>query len=85
MRYLTPDVDVILGTFRRTHERRFDGAAPRWELVGWPRTGGLEEQDAWTIEALQFARDVMNNLEAQTHAAPTMSEPVTLEAVGDGD
>lgn len=64
VRDLTPENDYVLGLFRRCYTRRFVPMGPHsWERTAWPDAGGLADQDAWMVEALDYTRDVMNRLE----------------------
>lgn len=64
MRYLTPEAAAVVGLFDRCYERRSNGFdAPTWHLVALPASGAMADQDAWTVEALAFLRDVRNRME----------------------
>jgi hypothetical protein len=86
VREITPDADAIIGLFARTYERRLNGFdAPSWQLVALPDPGSMADQDAWTMGALAYVRDVRNRLEQdlvnaawKSRHAPTPSadEPV---------
>lgn len=64
MRYLDPEIDALATVFGQCYERRQDpfGAAS-WQRVALPDSGGIADQDAWTMQALGFMRDVYNRLE----------------------
>lgn len=54
----------MLGLFQRCYARRLTPMAPpHWERTTWPEDGGLADQDAWLVGALDYTRDVMNRLE----------------------
>lgn len=69
----------MLGLFRRSYERRPNGFdAPTWQLVALPETGALADQDAWTMAALAWVRDVSNRLEQDLlNAAIARRQPAT--------
>lgn len=88
MRYLTPEAAAVVEIFDRCYERRTNGFdAPSYQLVSLPHAGAMGEQDAWTMKALAWIRDVKNRLEQdrmneatkkreQRQAAPVSEEPV---------
>lgn len=57
-----------------------------WQMVALPDAGAMADQDAWTMAALGFVRDVMNNLEIdlwkaatkKPHEGKPTSEPETV-------
>lgn len=60
----------MVALFARSHERQLNGfTAPTWHLVTLPESGSLAEQDAWTMAALAFTRDVWNRLEQDLYCA----------------
>lgn len=64
MRSLNAQTDAVVGLFGRCYERRTNGFdAPSWQLVALPDSGAMSDQDAWTMEALGWVRDVWNRLE----------------------
>lgn len=64
MRALNAETDAVVGLFGRCYERRTNGFdAPAWQLVALPEPGAMSAQDAWTMEALAWVRDVRNRLE----------------------
>jgi hypothetical protein len=68
---LNAETDAVIGLFGRCYERRPNGFdAPTWQLVALPDPGAMSEQDAWTMEALGWVRDVRNRLEQDLMNAP---------------
>lgn len=64
MRYLTPMADAVIDLFHRCYERRPSAfEAPSYQLVALPAVGAIADQDAWTMQALAWVRDVKNRLE----------------------
>lgn len=64
MRYLTPMADALIALFHRCYERRPSAfEAPSYQLVALPDAGAIADQDAWTMQALAWVRDVTNRLE----------------------
>ncbi len=64
MRSLTPEADAVLEVFERCYERRPSAfEAPSYQLVSLPAAGAVADQDAWTMKALAWVRDVKNRLE----------------------
>jgi hypothetical protein len=62
VRLLTPDVKAWLSLFDLTHEvRRGEGRA-YFTRVAFPASGGVDDQPARTIEALNVIRVVRNAL-----------------------
>ncbi len=63
------DTDEVIGLFHRCFERcRNTYDAPSWHLVALPEPGSMADQDARTMQALWFTRDVMNRLEQDRFA-----------------
>jgi hypothetical protein len=84
VRYLTPEIDALIGLFKRCYERRWTGFAPAtWHLVALPGAGALADQDAWTMAALAFARDVSNRLEHDL--AKAAEKPKAIERAPDAE
>lgn len=74
MRYLTTEATALVGLFDRCYERRPNAfGAPTWHMVALPERGSMADQDARTMEALGFIRDVRNRLEQDRCAAATKS------------
>lgn len=79
MRYLTPDAAELDALFQRCYERRPTGfGAPTWQLVALPAPGAMSDQDARTMEALAWIRDVRNRLEQDVFVAE-MKRPQPVE------
>lgn len=63
VRELTPEVVDVLRWFNRTHDVEVLGMGSAfYRLVRYPRAGGLEDQDAWLLDALDFCRAEKNAL-----------------------
>lgn len=61
---MSRDLDAVIGVFYRSHERRTnDYGLATWHRICLPEAGGLADQDAWTMQAMDFVRDVHNRLE----------------------
>ena len=83
MRYLSPEIDAVIELFDRCYERRPNGsAAPSWQLVALPEQGSIAEQDAWTMRALAFMRDVGNRLELDLAAESQKGRARLVETYG---
>lgn len=63
VRYLTADAEAAVGLFRRCYDRHGESGIGTWRRVSLPNAGGVADQDAWTMAAIEFVRDVMNRLE----------------------
>jgi hypothetical protein len=64
VRSVTPEADAVLEVFDRCYERRPSAfEAPSYQLVSLPAAGAVADQDAWTMKALAWVRDVKNRLE----------------------
>jgi hypothetical protein len=74
VRHLTTEATALVGLFDRCYERRPNAfGAPTWHLVALPERGSMADQDARTMEALGFIRDVRNRLEQDRCASATKS------------
>ena len=69
MRSFTAETREILHWFPLTHEVEAVGLGGAvWRLVRLPRAGGLGDQDARLMRALEHARGVANHLLARRRA-----------------
>lgn len=61
---LTRSVTEVVGWFKRTHEVEAVGmgGGAVWRMRRLPRDGGLADQDAWLMEALDYSRAISNRL-----------------------
>ncbi|MGB7220752.1 MAG: hypothetical protein WBD07_18275 [Vicinamibacterales bacterium] len=58
----TPTVETILAWFDVTHDVVYEAmGVPQYRLIGWPRAGGIGEQEAWLLEGLALVRSVLND------------------------
>lgn len=64
----TPDVRVWRAWFERTHSLEVAGLVTIWRLVRLPREGGIGDQDAKLMSALDVWRDVSNVVLAEQRA-----------------
>jgi hypothetical protein len=63
VRSMTAEVKQAIAWFYLTHEVETVGMGGLvWRLRRLPRAGGLEDQDAWLMEALAYLRAVANEL-----------------------
>lgn len=60
----TPQVEEVLRVFYWTHDIVVLGNAVQWQQRFFPREGGLDDQEAWTMSALGYLRAVHNRLSA---------------------
>jgi hypothetical protein len=59
----------MVGLFDRCYERHQNAfGPPSWHLASLPDSGSMADQDARTMEALAYVRDVRNRLEADRFA-----------------
>lgn len=54
----TPETERILRLFYLTHQQSFASGVPQWTLVALPQSGGVADQEVWTMEALLFVHSV---------------------------
>ncbi len=86
MRELSPETDAVVGLFSRCYERRLSGFdAPTWQLVALPEAGAMADQDAWTMAALAWVRNVWNRLESDLIEAATKRAKRQIPEMADGD
>jgi hypothetical protein len=69
VREFTAEVEDILAWFYRTHEIDAGLAGGRWRLSQLPRAGGIEDQEARLLEALDHCRAVQNAMLAERREA----------------
>ncbi len=62
VRTLTPEVKDVLAWFDRTHGLQIGFGAVTWQLQRLPGSGGVGEQDARLMAALEWTRDLKNAL-----------------------
>jgi len=61
VRSLLPEVEALLQLFRLTHDITFaPSGLPQYVRVALPAAGGVLDQDAWTLEALDVVRATVN-------------------------
>lgn len=59
----TRTVNEAMGWFKRTHEVEAVGMGGSiWRMRRLPRAGGLADQDAWLMAALDYSRAISNRL-----------------------
>jgi hypothetical protein len=60
---VTPEARSWMELFERTHEVAAQGFGPAlWRRMALPDAGGVEDQDAVTLAAMDFIRNVSNGL-----------------------
>ena len=62
VRLLTPEVKAWLSLFDLTHELRTGQGGAYFQRVAFPASGGVDEQPARTLEALNVIRRVRNRM-----------------------
>ena len=62
VRALTPETKETLAWFDRTHEPHAAGFTVLWQRVSLPGPGGVSDQDARLMAALDHVRDLKNAL-----------------------
>lgn len=75
VRLFTPELEGWLSLFRLTHVVRVGQGRAHWERTAWPSAGGLGDQLARTVEALDWIRRVWDVVLAEQIAAARSSEP----------
>lgn len=66
VRLFTPEIEAWLGLFALTHELRSAGpGVVRYERVALPVAGGVADQPARTLEALNVIRHAWNGYIAE--------------------
>lgn len=60
----SPEVESLLDVFDNTHARRFDSLVGRvwYERIALPGPGSLVEQDARTMDAMEFLRVIHDDM-----------------------
>ncbi len=61
MRALTPEVRGLVQLFADTHEVETGFGVATWRRRSLPVAGGTDDQDAWTLQALNVLQDLMND------------------------
>jgi len=68
VREIDADAQAAVQWFLVTHQRGVDG----WLRVGYPRAGGVEDQEARLLESVEAARQAANAvIREQTMTQPT--------------
>lgn len=52
----------VLALFELTHEIEVTAGGPIWIRRSLPEAGGVNDQDHWTMQALEHVKDEMNRL-----------------------
>lgn len=66
----------MLTLFRFCHAPVATGFAASWQRVSLPAAGGVGDQDAWTLQALDWLRGVYNRLLSERAKAAPSRPPV---------
>ncbi len=61
MRAFTPEVRALLQLFGQTHELDVGFGVATWRRRALPAAGGTDDQDAFTLHALDVLQDLMND------------------------